>query len=230
MSRKDRPFNNPFFEASKDLKRTLKKAHKQAKRDALPKPAPPPPPPEAPKDDDALFQHWMRDATPLANDPHGIARPEPPPGHARDIPIYDEDEEVVLELASLVDGTGVFDISDSDEFVEGAIEGFDRRIQRRLRRGDFAVQAHLDLHGMTRDPARAAVERFIVDARAQGFRVVLIVHGRGLNSKDQVPVLKSLLIAWLQRTGIRRNILAFCTARPHDGGAGAVYVLLRRHG
>ncbi len=99
---------------------------------------------------------------------------------------------------------------------------------RRLRQGNFAVQAHLDLHGMTRQEARPLVESFIVDARARRRRCVLIVHGRGLNSKDQIPVLKESLRVWLAKGRIGRSVLAFCSARPSDGGAGAVYVLLRK--
>ena len=81
---------------------------------------------------------------------------------------------------------------------------------------------------MTRDVARQTVENFMLRARRENLRCVLIVHGRGLNSKDKIPVLKLLLHNWLERGRIARSVLAFCTARPHDGGAGAVYVLLRR--
>ena len=98
-----------------------------------------------------------------------------------------------------------------------------------LRRGDYAVQGHLDLHGMTSADAKDAVDRFLNESRRVGKRCVLIVHGRGLNAKDQIPVLKERLRVWLQQRGrIGRSVLAFATARPHDGGAGAVYVLLRR--
>jgi DNA-nicking Smr family endonuclease len=98
----------------------------------------------------------------------------------------------------------------------------------RLRQGQFAVQSHLDLHGRTRVEARQEVEQFVVASRQRGLRCVLIVHGRGLNSRDQIPVLKQALKVWLARGRIARSVLAFCTARPSDGGAGAVYVLLRR--
>lgn len=131
-------------------------------------------------------------------------------------------------LADLVDGRTEFDIADSDEYIEGLAQGLDRRLMRKLRRGQFAVQAHLDLHGQTRAEARETVETFIQTSRMQRHRCVLIVHGRGLNSKDQIPVLKENLRLWLTRGRIARAVLAFATARPSDGGAGAVYVLLRR--
>ncbi|CAN0559197.1 unnamed protein product, partial [Laminaria digitata] len=144
------------------------------------------------------------------------------------LPVYDEDAEALAELASLVDGTGHFDISDTDEFIEGCMEGLDRRILRRLKRGDYAHRGHLDLHGMQRDEARKAVDDFITQRRTAGHRCVLIVHGRGLNSKDKIPVLKLLLQNWMERGRLSKSVLAFCTAQPHDGGAGAMYVLLRK--
>ena len=81
---------------------------------------------------------------------------------------------------------------------------------------------------MTCDEAKQEVTDFVTSSRQQGKRCVLIVHGRGKNSKDQVPVLKLLLQGWLSRGGIGKHVLAFCTARRDDGGAGAMYVLLRK--
>ena len=74
----------------------------------------------------------------------------------------------------------------------------------------------------------AAVDRFLDASVRAGPRCLLIVHGRGLNSKDRTPVLKERLKTWLSRGRASHLVLAFATARPHDGGAGALYVLLRR--
>ena len=74
-----------------------------------------------------------------------------------------------------------------------------------------------------------AVERFLSAAYQKGQRCVLIIHGRGRNSKDQVPVLKERIKVWLGRSGLAKYVLAFTTARLCDGGAGALYVLLRRN-
>jgi len=134
----------------------------------------------------------------------------------------------MAQLADLVEGRAAFDFGDTVEHIEGIAVGLDRRLLRRLRQGHFAVQAHLDLHGKTRQEARALVEQFMADSRRSRKRCVLIVHGRGLNSKDQIPVLKESLKVWLARGRIARLVLAFCSARPSDGGTGAVYVLLRR--
>lgn len=221
MSRKETPFNNPFASLGKTLKKELEEK-------AKPPPPPPKPKPKVEqKSDEVSFLDAMRGIDRLDGDQRGRAEAPPPP-NADDLPLYDEDAEALAELVNLVDGKAHFDISDSDEFIEGAITGLDRRVLQSLRRGDFAVHAHLDLHGMTRDVARDAVESFILKARRESTRCVLIVHGRGLNSKDKIPVLKTALHTWLERGRIARSVLAFCTARPHDGGAGAVYVLLRR--
>ncbi len=107
--------------------------------------------------------------------------------------------------------------------------GFDRRTLLKLRRGEFSVQAHLDLHGLSRQEAREKVERFVTEAVVAGHRCVLIIPGRGLHSPDPGPVLKDVVRAWLSRGKIGRSVLAFTSARPIDGGAGALYVLLRRN-
>jgi DNA-nicking Smr family endonuclease len=224
MAKKSDPFNNPFTAIGKSLKKELK-----AKEAEKMKPPPPPPKIQTPKapSEEILFEQAMRGIAPIHGDARGKAG-APPPRSAEDVPIYDEDAEALAELASIVDGEGKFDIADTDEFIEGSITGLDRRVVQRLRHGDYAVREHLDLHGMTRDLAREAVEQFIADSRKKGHRCILIVHGRGLNSKDKIPVLKGLLQSWLERGRIAKSVLAFATARPHDGGAGAVYVLLRR--
>jgi DNA-nicking Smr family endonuclease len=139
-----------------------------------------------------------------------------------------EDAEVLAQLADLCHGEGAFDISDTDEYIEGVAPGIDRRLLRQLRNGEYAVQAHVDLHGLTRDEAKLRVIKFIDESRKAGRRCVLIVHGRGLHSKDQIPVLKEAVRTWLERGPVARAVLAFATAKPHDGGAGAVYVMLRR--
>jgi DNA-nicking Smr family endonuclease len=139
-----------------------------------------------------------------------------------------EESEALAALADLVAGETAFDVTDTREYVEGSVAGLDPRLVRQLRRGDFSWQAHLDLHGLVAAEARITVQRFLVEAVRAGHRCVLLVHGRGHNSKDHVPVLKTKLVAWLARGALSRLVLAFTSARPHDGGPGAMYVLLRR--
>ena len=90
------------------------------------------------------------------------------------------------------------------------------------------MQAHLDLHGMIQADAKEAMTNFIVDSVRKGRRTVLIVHGRGLRSPGGLPVLKHAAAQWLSHGIAGGYVLAFATARPNDGGAGAVYALLRR--
>ncbi len=154
-----------------------------------------------------------------------VAPPSPAPERRV---VTDPDAEALAELSDLVTGTQPFDLAGTVEFIEGAVAGLDRRLVRRLRAGDFAYQSYLDLHGLNAEEARVAVDRFLTRAHRHGQRCVLIVHGRGLNSKDQMPVLKHRVTTWLTRGAWARLVLAFTSARQCDGGAGALYVLLRR--
>lgn len=144
--------------------------------------------------------------------------------------VWHPDLEALDELRALIAGDAPFDIADSDEFIEGRVSSVDTATVRKLRRGEYAVQGHLDLHGLTRDEAKGAVEAFLRASRNGGKRCVLLVHGRGIHSKDQIPVLKDALKTWLATARFGRHVLAFATAQPVDGGAGALYVLLRRAG
>jgi DNA-nicking Smr family endonuclease len=175
---------------------------------------------------ESLFQAAMSGVAPLDEQRRQRVATPLPASPAREV--THPDAEALAELCDLVAGSAPFDISDSDEYVEGLVAGVDPRLVGRLRRGEFAYQAHLDLHGMTSDEARVAVEGFLTAAFQNGKRCVLIIHGRGRNSMDQIPVLKTRLTGWLARGQWSRLVLAFTSARPCDGGVGAVYVLLRR--
>jgi DNA-nicking Smr family endonuclease len=177
-------------------------------------------------DDASLFQAAVADARPLADRP---AAPRPPRLVPRPRADQREAEEVLQALQDLVEGQAPLSIHETDEAIEGSSEGVDTRLLRQLKRGDFSVQDHLDLHGLTREEAKPVVARFLSEAVAQGKRCVLLIHGRGHGSKDHIPVLKLALSTWLVKASIRKHVLAFCTARSCDGGAGALYVLLRRN-
>jgi DNA-nicking Smr family endonuclease len=94
---------------------------------------------------------------------------------------------------------------------------------RRLRRGEFRVQREIDLHGMTGAEAKAALREFLVHCLERDARCVRVIHGKGLRSGHRGPVLKSAVSALLRRSGA---VLAYVSARPVDGGSGALYVLL----
>ncbi|HJY80997.1 MAG TPA: Smr/MutS family protein [Candidatus Binatia bacterium] len=213
-------FHAPF----RHLKKTLKRAEPRL---ASAKPVLPPPPPAREDDqtEEDLFWREMQDVTPLKKDGHARVS-EPPPALARRT--QTDVAEALAELYDLIAGRAGFDITDTDEYMEGCVSGLDTRLVRKLRQGDFSRQAALDLHGMTVEQAQIEVEQFLMKAVRAGLRCVLLIHGRGRNSPGQVPVLKDRLKMWLTRSKLAKIILAFSTARPHDGGPGALYVLLRR--
>jgi DNA-nicking Smr family endonuclease len=178
-------------------------------------------------DDDALFQDAMSDVTPLDGDHQKLERQpsiHTKPSH----PAPDDERDGLAHLKGLVHGTVQIDITFSDEYIQGSIKGFSRKMMRKLKRGHFSVQNYVDLHGLNRSEAENRVKEFLLDSHARGLRCVLIVHGRGLNSPDSLPVLKEELPIWLNRGPVRKIVLAFSTALPHDGGTGAIYVLLRK--
>ncbi|MGH7813146.1 MAG: Smr/MutS family protein [Candidatus Binataceae bacterium] len=214
-------FASPF----KELKKLL------AARQLAAPPAPVKPKAQAapiqpePDDDEALLREALAGVRPL-NGSRLSRIPVAPPRISRTI--ASEDAEVIAQLNDLVSGQAPFDITESDEYVEGSRAGLDPRLLTRLRRGEFATQAHIDLHRMIRAAAKSVLETFIADSVRKGLRAVLVVHGRGHNSPGGQPVLKHGCAQWLAHGAIGAHVLAFVTARPPDGGAGAMYVLLRR--
>lgn len=222
MSKKPEPFNNPFGK--------LKERSTQPEAAKRPLPVAAKPPPKRAKsteeEDAALFLEAVGGVAPARAAP-ARAVPAAPRG-AGEVKIVTDESEAMARLAELVSSGGAFEVADSDGLVEGAIRGFDERVMRRLRAGDFCVEAQLDLHGFTREEAQPALERFIQQARIAGRRCVVVVTGRGLHSADQVPVLRESVQEWLTRGRLAKQLLAFCRAQPKDGGAGAISVLLRR--
>lgn len=95
----------------------------------------------------------------------------------------------------------------------------------KLRRGHYAVDAEIDLHGLSGAQAKAALREFLTEALQRHMTCVRIIHGKGKRSGPRGPVLKNVVNRWLQHIDA---VLAFASARSIDGGSGAVYVLLRR--
>lgn len=179
-------------------------------------------------EDEAAFLKEMADVTPLIDKKPARV---PPASPSRGAPRFlaQEELEVYNYLVDLVGGEGPFELSFSDEFIDGAIVGLSPKVLKKLRNGDFSYQEYLDLHGLNRLAAREAVVRFVRESFAKGLRCILIIPGRGLNSEGKEPVLKQNLVVWLTQAPLKRLVLAFSSARSYDGGAGAFYVLLRRN-
>jgi len=107
-------------------------------------------------------------------------------------------------------------------------EGVDRRAMKRLRDGDLSIDARLDLHGLTRAKAEAALDRFLAGARSAQRRGLLIIHGRGLHSGPDGPTLLLLVRAALRKGSHAASVLAATSAPVALGGEGATVVWLRR--
>lgn len=121
----------------------------------------------------------------------------------------------------------VFAIERADERIEGLAPGIDRAWLRRLRAGELAPERRIDLHGLSARDASRTVFRALAAAYEAGHRCVLIVHGRGTRSAEGA-VLRAALPHWLASPPTAARVMAFASAQPADGGAGATYVLLRR--
>lgn len=170
-------------------------------------------------DDSALFREAVGPVRPMRHDRH-LARRRPP--RPRPYRSEAEDRAVVRDLMS--DPFSVTDVQPGDE-LQFARPGLQRSVYRKLRRGQFRLDAELDLHGLTATEAAQALALFLSEAREARWRCVRIVHGKGLRSSNRGPVLKAQVAHWL---ALRDDVLAYTSARPADGGTGAVYVLLRR--
>ncbi len=179
------------------------------------------------EDPDLLFRDAMADVKPLRS-----RKPQPLllPSVTKNPPRFlaQEDAEVHRHLVELVRGEAPFELWCSDEYVDGAVVGLSPDLIKNLKQGLFSYQDFVDLHGCIREEARQKVNDFVRCSFARRYRCVLIVSGRGLNSREREPVLKQQLVHWLTHAPLRRMVLAFASARSYDGGAGAFYVLLRR--
>jgi DNA-nicking Smr family endonuclease len=167
-------------------------------------------------DDAGAFAEAVRGARPLARGSNRLPMAPPAPRSRRGGP------------PAAVPGTAAPNVEEAGDTWVGRGDGADRRLLRRLRRGEIPVEATLDLHGRRRAEAARDLDRFLADARAAGRRCLLVIHGRGLHSGAAGPALRDVLRAALTRGDAAAGILAFASAPPPIGGAGATLVLLRR--
>jgi DNA-nicking Smr family endonuclease len=120
-----------------------------------------------------------------------------------------------------------FDLEDEVGTLRGRRQDLDRGLLRKLRGGALRPSATLDLHGSRAEEARGLLTHFLERQKAHGHRVVLIICGRGAHSPGGAGVLRAEMGGWLSAGPASRHVLAFTSARPADGGDGAIYVLLR---
>ncbi|MDR3352775.1 MAG: Smr/MutS family protein [Zoogloeaceae bacterium] len=213
---------HPAFDALADLRGEQADAGSGSSRAT--KPSVRKNPPAVSAGEQRLFRAAMAGVTPLpATGKAEIATPKPRPvprqRHLDERQALAESRDGMLSLEDRL-------VIDGEESVF-LRSGISRRTLSDLRRGRWVIQAELDLHGLNREEAREALNDFLADALDRGWRCVRIIHGKGLSSPGGHSVLKTLSRQWLAQ---RAEILAFCHAKPHDGGEGALLALLRSSG
>lgn len=166
-----------------------------------------------------LFSRAIGATQPLRRKAAVPLAPEPP----APIPVQHQLDEQRVLRESLSDEFDVTTLLDADDAMSFRRPGIQTDVTRKLRAGEWSIQRQIDLHGMRSDEAREALGSFIREANRQGVRCVRVVHGKGLGSPGRQPVLKAKVQRWL----IQKNeTLAFVQAKPSEGGAGALVVLL----
>lgn len=139
-------------------------------------------------------------------------------------PLQRERDEALVMREALSDEFDIETLLHTDEMLSYRRPGLGPDVVRKLREGRWSIQRQIDLHGLRTDEAREALGRFIRETHQLGLRCVRVVHGKGLGSPGRTPVLKSRVLRWLVQ---KNEVMAFVQARPAEGGAGALVVLLR---
>ncbi len=163
------------------------------------------------------FRDAVRDVRPLAAEPRVSQRRKPRPRAA----FRRRDELAVLEESIRFTALEL-EVETGDE-LSFRRPGVQDGVIRKLRRGQYRLEAEIDLHGLTLPEAKQGLREFLAHALLRQLRCIRIVHGKGLRSGPRGPVLKNAVNVILQHTDA---VVAFCSARQVDGGTGAVYVLL----
>lgn len=167
-----------------------------------------------PEEDHVLFLRAVAGTVPLGPDRYvHLAPPAPRP---RPRPRYADEQDS--------GPVGLHDRLEGGEEPTYLRDSMPRTVLRDLRRGRWVVENEIDLHGLNRDQARAALWEFLAQCQNADERCIRIIHGKGTSSPGQVALLKILVRNWLMQ---RDDVLAYCPARPHDGGDGALVALLR---
>ena len=169
-----------------------------------------------------LFATSVGPVLPLRRTAAAVPRRPRPPA----VPRQRERDEAAVLHESISDEFDVETLLDTDEALSFRRRGVGPEVVRKLRRGVWAIQAQLDLHGLRRDAARERLAEFLREAARSGLRCVRVVHGKGNGSPGREPVLKGKVRGWLVQ---KNEVIAFTQARAQDGGHGALLVLLKPH-
>lgn len=164
------------------------------------------------EDDSRLFRDTVGEVSPVVHDRIPLVKVRPKPYRHSHAVVWSDITPVEIPL---------LEIGDIMSFVAPGIQ---KRVLQRLRSGKFGVDAELDLHGLTVDEAKRRLAGFLGTCIADGCRCLHLIHGKGYRSEGDYPILKNRTNLWLRQ---HPDVLAFCTAKPTEGGTGAIYVLLR---
>ena len=167
-----------------------------------------------------LFRQAVADAKPLPHHGKALRNKDAPPPY----PVQSHLDEHEALRESLAAGWTEEDWLDSGDEPNFLRPGLSRQLLRKLRSGTWVIQSQLDLHGLNRHEARDALADFLARSVKRGVRCVRVIHGKGLGSRNREPVLKTKVKHWLTQRDV---VLAYCQARPVDGGSGALVVLLK---
>lgn len=170
-----------------------------------------------------FFTRAVGPIKPLAANHRPGHRVHLPPALPAPIAVQHQRDELAVMREAISDEFDVETLLDTDEALSFRRTGMGPDVIRKLRRGGWSIQGQLDLHGLRREDAREALSEFIKDAVKVGWRCVRVVHGKGLGSPGKTPILKGKVQSWLIQ---KQEVLAFVQARPAQGGAGALVVLL----
>lgn len=166
-----------------------------------------------------LFELSIGAITPLPDTRRVLHAPQRPAPE----PLQREADERQVLLQALSDDFDVESLLETDDTLSFRRPEIAIEVVRKLRRGHWALQAQIDLHGLRRDQAREALGTFVQESARRGLRCVRVVHGKGNGSPGREPVLKARVRRWLVQ---KQEVLAFVQARASDGGSGALMVLL----
>lgn len=180
--------------------------------------------PDIEDEDFSSFSQLVDGITPIAQDKVHIALPGKLRKNAEKS--YHR-EQAIQDTAQLNDGlsTESVDIVDSDQALFFATQGLQLKVMKRLRKGHIPWEQGIDLHGFTIEQARDQLSHFIRNCYYQGCQCALVVHGKAYSQSGSVPMLKSYTNDWLRQLP---QVIAFSSAQAKDGGAGALYVLIKR--
>lgn len=166
------------------------------------------------------FAFSVGPVTPLPAHGRHLVLPNPP----QPLPLQRQKDEQAALQEAMSDEVDLESLLLTDDGLSFHREGVGPEVVLRLRRGHWAIQGELDLHGMRRDEARDQLAEFLREAARRGWRCLRVVHGKGHGSPGREPVLKAKVQRWL---GQKDQVLAFTQASAPMGGAGALIVLLR---